>query len=173
MNKRLGRFWSVVKFSKSYNLTYSSSPPSDSRFQIQKRKSPSGNSDDWIIIRIYYSLPNSIEVLVKDSKGKDQIIKNFPIRDEVPENLLSHVGTCGANNFHYTNGTIEFVVNGKENCQVRVRLASYIQLSVRISISIDDFYTNNGETLFITNICAYLSIDPGRLKIVGITPGST
>lgn len=36
-----------------------------------------------------------------------------------------------------------------------------------------DFYNNNGPTTFITNICAFLGIDTGRLKIVGIRTGST
>ncbi len=35
-------------------------PPKDSRFQIQKRLLPVGNKNDWVIIKIYYPLPNSI-----------------------------------------------------------------------------------------------------------------
>jgi len=35
MNTRLSRFRSVIKLYKTYNLTYASSPPTDSRFQIQ------------------------------------------------------------------------------------------------------------------------------------------
>jgi hypothetical protein len=54
-----------------------------------------------------------------------------------------------------------------------VRLSSYIQLSARISIPIADFYSNNGVTTFITNLCAFLNIDTGRLKIVGVKSGST
>lgn len=65
------------------------------------------------------------------------------------------------------------MVNGIENCQVRVRLSSYLQLSARIDIPIADFYSNNGATSFITNICAFLGIDPGRMKIVGVYSGST
>ena len=79
---------------------------------------------------------------------------------------------CGANNFHYENGTIEFVLNGKNNCQVRVRLSNFIKLSARLSISVMSFYNNDGPTTFITNICAFLDIDPGRLKIVGVSNGS-
>lgn len=60
MNKRLARFWSVVKLHQYYNLTYASSPPTDSHFQIQKRLMPYGNSHDWVIVRIYYPLPNSL-----------------------------------------------------------------------------------------------------------------
>lgn len=173
MNRRLARFWSTVKRHENYNLTYSGTPPSDSRFQIQKRSLPTGNPDDWVIIRIYYPLPNSIEVLVKNIHGKDQMIRPFPIREGVAEDLTNHVDTCGANNFHFENGTIEFVVNGKDNCQVRVRLSSFIQLSVRLDIPIADFYTNDGETTFLTNICAFLGIDTGRMKIVGVDVGST
>lgn len=86
--------------------------------------------------------------------------------------LRNHVDVCGANNFHYDNGTIEFVLNGKENCQVRVRLSNYVKLTARLSIPVLEFYNNNGPTTFITNICAFLGIDTGRLKIVGIRNGS-
>ena len=65
------------------------------------------------------------------------------------------------------------MVNGLNNCQVRVRLTSYIQLTTRLSIPIADFYSNTGITTFITNICAFLKIDTGRLKIVSIRSGST
>lgn len=64
------------------------------------------------------------------------------------------------------------MVNGKSNCQVRVRLTSFVQLSARINIEYSQFFTNDGPTTLLTNIAAYLNIDPGRLKIVGIKPGS-
>lgn len=173
MNLRLGRFWSVIKLHENYNLTYESQPPSDTRFQIQKRLLPGGNPADWAIIRIYYPLPNSIEVLVKNSTGQDILVKPYPIRSGVPVDLRNKTSICGANNFYYQNGTIEFVVNGQSNCQVRVRLSSFIQLSARIDIPFADFYSNNGVTSFITNICAFLGIDTGRMKVVGVREGST
>lgn len=173
MNRRLARFVSVVKLHENYNLSYSGQPPSDSRFQIQKRIEPSGNASDWVIIRIYYPLPNSIEVLVKNNTDSDILVKPFPIESGVGKDLRNYVNTCGANNFHYDNGTIEFVLNGKDNCQVRVRLSSFVKISARLSIPLLDFYNNNGTTTFITNICAFLRIDPGRLKIVGLRSGST
>jgi hypothetical protein len=106
MNLRLARFWSVIKLHQNYNLTYSSMPPKDSRFQIQSRLLPTGNSQDWAIIRIYYPLPNSIEILVKNTTGTDIIVKPFPLKNNVSVNLREHTGTCGANNFYYENGTI-------------------------------------------------------------------
>lgn len=134
MNRRLARFWSVIKLYETYNLTYSSTPPSESRFQIQEREEPHGNPDDWVIIRIYYPLPNSIEV-----RANNKVVKPKPQRSGVFEDLKDHVTECGANNFFYENGTIEFVVTG-ESCQVKLRLTSYIQLTARISTTIDQFY---------------------------------
>lgn len=87
-------------------MTYSSQPPSDSRFQIQKRLLPSGNSADWAIIRIYYPLPNSIEVRVKNSTGQDILVKPYPIKKGVAEDLKTKTSICGANNFYYESGTI-------------------------------------------------------------------
>lgn len=96
------------------------------------------------------------------------MVKPFPIYNGTAKNLTEHVDECGANTFHFENGTIEFVVNGKNKCQVRVRLSSFVQLSSEISIPINEFY-NDGETSFITNICAFLEIDTDRMKIVGVS----
>lgn len=134
---------------------------------------PDGNPLDWVIVRIYYPLPNSLEVLVTDNTVTDKIIKPFPAVEGVWENLANHTGVCGANNFYYNNGTIEFVLNGVNSCQVRVKLSSYIQVTARLTVSVSNFYSNNGPTTFLTNICAFLGIDPGRIKIVSVRSGST
>lgn len=55
---------------------------------------------------------------------------------------------------------------------MRVRLSSFVKISARLSIPVLDFFNNNGVTSFITNICAFLGIDTGRLKIVGVRNGS-
>lgn len=70
----------MVKLHENYNLSYVSQPPKDARYQIQKRLLPDGNPDDWVIIRVYFPIPNSIQVLVKDNTRKDAVIKPFPIK---------------------------------------------------------------------------------------------
>ena len=54
-------------------MAFSSQPPSDMRFQIQKRVLPDGDSSDWAIFKIYYPLPNVIEVL-----ANGQVVKPNP-----------------------------------------------------------------------------------------------
>ena len=79
MNRRLGRFWSIVKLHENYQLLYSSLTPKDARYQIQKRSLPNGNSNDWIILRVFFPVPNSIQILIKNTTHNDAIIKPFPI----------------------------------------------------------------------------------------------
>ena len=88
------------------------------------------------------------------------------VEDVTILNLKNHL-SCGENNFFFENGTIEFVVTG-DDCQVKVKLTSYVQITTRIETTINDFY----EQDFIDNIVAFLGIDPGRLKIVSVSEGS-
>ena len=67
---------------------------------------PNGNSADWVIVRILYPIPNSLDVLVSNSSATDLLVKPYPLVEGIPENLTKHVEICGANNFHYQNGTI-------------------------------------------------------------------
>ena len=81
------------------------------RFQIQKRQLPSGNPDDWAIFKFFYPRPNVIEVLANGVV----VPGNAEVNGEFPD-LADFTNVCGANNFYYENGTIEFVVNGMDNC---------------------------------------------------------
>jgi hypothetical protein len=162
-NKRLARFFSVVKLYETYNMTFESQPPSDMRFQIQERAYPDGVNSDWVIVRIYYPVSNMIEVL-----NYGVVVKPNTVIDGVYKDLNTQTNMCGANNFFYENGTISFVVTGDHSCQVRLRLTSYVQVSATFIISVSEFYENDGETSFLTNICAFLKIDTSTLKILSI-----
>jgi hypothetical protein len=56
-------------------MTFASNPPDDMRFQIQKRI-PAGNTSDWLIIKIFYPFPNSIEVSVNN-----QVVRPISLLD--------------------------------------------------------------------------------------------
>ena len=68
---------------------------------------------------------------------------------------------------------MHFVVTGDPKCLVRVTLTNSIQLTAKLDMSIDDFYKNDGVTLFIDRMCAVLGItDTSRVKVVGVYTGS-
>lgn len=65
------------------------------------------------------------------------------------------------------------MVTGDPKCLVRVTLTNSIQLTAKLDMSIDDFYKNDGVTLFIDRMCAVLGItDTSRVKVVGVYTGS-
>ena len=74
----MARFVSVIQYNQIYNMTFTSMPPIDMRFQFQRR-TYTGNNSDWIIVKLHYPLPNMIRVRTKDG----------PVR---PINLLDNNG---------------------------------------------------------------------------------
>ena len=56
---------------------------------------------------------------------------------------------------------------------VRISLTNSIQLTARFAMDIDDFFIQDGRTLFIDRMVALLGIqDFSRVKVVGIYSGS-
>ena len=147
-------------------MTFTSMPPEDMTFKMQKRL-PQGNASDWVIVKLMYPQPNSIRVEVNG-----QAIRPISLLDNNGEGALN-TSLCGSNKFFYQNYTIHFVVTGDPNCKVRVTLTNSIQLTARFAMNIDDFFNEDGVTKFINRMCALLQInDTSRVKIVGIYTGS-
>lgn len=148
-------------------MTFASNPPDDMRLQLQKRV-PNGNNSDWIVVKLYYPFPNSIEVSVNGV-----VKKPISLLDNNGENPIDTT-ICGSNKFFYKNYTIHFVVTGDLNCLVRVRLTAAVQLTLRFAININDFFSTNGPTRLVDRMCAILGIvDQSTVKIVGVYNGST
>lgn len=61
-NKRMGRFLSLVQFSKIYNMSFSAQPPSDMLFSFSLTDLAAGDNTKWIGVMIYYPIPNAITV---------------------------------------------------------------------------------------------------------------
>lgn len=61
LNRRFGRFVSIVALNRTYNMTYVSEPPEKLQLQIQKR-SVTGDNNNWAIIKLHYPRPNAIRL---------------------------------------------------------------------------------------------------------------
>lgn len=148
-------------------MTFASNPPDDMRVMLQKRN-PGGNNAEWIIVKLYYPLPNSIEVSVNG-----QVQKPISLIDNNGEGPLDTT-KCGSNKFFYKNYTIHFVVTNSKDCLIRVRLTNAIQLTLRFAVDVNSFFSTNGPTRLVDRICAIFNItDQSRVKIVGVYTGST
>jgi hypothetical protein len=81
-------------------MTYTSQPPSDSVYQIQKRELPSGNPNDWVVIRIYFPISNAVLVRATTSTSDSYITSLKKVNGVYPD-LKTMGDFCGANHFNF------------------------------------------------------------------------
>jgi len=58
------------------------------------------------------------------------------------------------------------------DCELLVKLVDVVSVNAKLDMNFDDFFNNDGPTRFIDNMAAYLGIDPSKIKIAKIVPGS-
>lgn len=173
MNLRFGRFVSIVRLNQTYNMTFASEPPHKLQVQVQKR-TPTGDNNNWLRIKLHYPRPNSIRLTDINNQVLDPILLTDV--NNTASGVMSDldITKCGSYYYFYTNYTVEFVVTEDPACLVQVELTETIQLTTHFSMPIDQFFNNsNSVTNFINNLCALLNIvDTSRVKVVGVHSGS-
>jgi len=122
------------------------------------------------MVKIYYPLPNSIEVSVGGVPFQPIIMTNTDgsgLRRQI------NTSVCGDNIFYFSNRTIQFVVTEDPNCVVTITLSDSIQLTTHFAMNASDFFSDTVMSGFISNLCALLNIqDQSRVKVVGVYAGS-
>ena len=142
LNKRKGRFLSVVQLYKVYNMSFTSSPPNDMVVSFSL-PSLTGDNTQWVGIKIYYPLPNALSVTHANGSATRTILASET------NYIDSYVDTCGANKYFYKNNTIHFIVTANASCSVRVTLTSSIQIKATLSINIAEFHSSGGLAKFV------------------------
>lgn len=153
-------------------MTFSALPPLNLQLQLQKR-TPLGNSSNYIIVKLYYPLPNSIRVTVNNAIQKPILLTDYISADS--PGLLSRLNTshCGSNIYYYTNSTIQFVITEAADCVAVISLVDSISLTTHFAVDINTFFSGDHLSNFINNLCALLKItDTSRVKVVGVYTGS-
>lgn len=107
----------------------------------------------------------NIEVSV-DGVG---IVESFLVNDKI--DLTTKTAICGANIYDYNTRNIQFVINGKPDCIVRVVVLDTVRLNVKVNIPVGEFFANNNKFSFISAVASFLGIkDYSRIKVVGAVP---
>ncbi len=158
---------SIVKLNSTYNMSFASMPPLSMQYQIQKR-SPGGNSSNYIIVKLQYPKPNMIQIKV-NGIVQDPIL----VTDTGLDRNLS-LSTCGDNAYFYTNYTTHFVITEDINCLVDLALTDTIQLTTHFAMNATSFMATDLLSRYIDRLCSMLGItDTSRVKVVGVLSGST
>jgi hypothetical protein len=178
-HKRTPRFPSIVTLNKQYNITFASTNPKTMKFQLldpnwdnklytfnQYVPSSEPKQISGILIRIKYANPQTVlvfnyitKVEIKSKEWKD----GDDFRDM----------TCGSNKWTPVQNLLEFYITNSPDCMLLLNTVNSIQLSLRMDISVEDFYSKNGNTQLIYNIAASLGIPPDQIRITSVMKGST
>ena len=156
---------SLVKIEKMTNLTFSATMPSGVQYQLFAAK-----DTDWAMFKVYSENPATMSIFRYNGRHRVK-----PIVLKVGETLdLSKKKTqCGANYYDAANRVMYFLLTGKSNCNVTVKLVNSLRLSTRLNIDPADFFSSDLATTFLDRMAALLEIDIDRIRIVDVRQGST
>ena len=141
LNRRFGRFISLIRNNRMYNMTYTASPPGKLQLQLQRR-SEAGDANTHVVIQLHYPFPNMIQVKKNvqrtNAKGnivtRKKVVRPILLTDsgfKKPLNLTD----CGSNMYDFRNYTVTFVVTEEFGCLLEVSLKASIQLTTHFAIS--------------------------------------
>ena len=158
--KRLSRFVSLVEVAEDFvGLEYTGTPPMRQLFGLL------GAADyEFLKIRIDYTSPKTVRTVV----GGETVAQN-ELKDGAMA-ALSGSGQCGENRWDAVQGVLEFVLQG--GCELELKTLQTIQLGLRMDLTLEQFYSSDGELSFLQKMALQLNISRDRIKIVGIRRGS-
>lgn len=159
----MSRFVTLVRTNKEgfFEVAYTGTPPMNQIFELY-----GAAKSDYVKVRIDYTEPKAVRVY-REGIEKAQ----NPIVDKVMEPLSGDM--CGENRWDPVNAVLEFTLQGGDHeCSIELKTLQSIQLGMRLEMTLEDFYSNNGELTFLEKLARQLNISRDRIKIVGIWQGS-
>ena len=80
---------------------------------------------------------------------------------------------CGENRWDPVNAVLEFTMQGGfQQCMIELKTQQTIQMGIRMDMTLEEFYSNDGELSFIEKLAKQLNISRDRIKVVGVRRGS-
>ena len=170
--KRLSTFWTYAHTDTVYSLDFTGTPSKMLRFWIPY--APSGYE---IILKINYFTPGRRFIWSK-SPGRISPLKSLEecvgrdgkfLSEEVKQGCIPKLGDGqphGSYFWHQSETMLYVKLLGGQSLEIRTE--PVVQVSAKLAMSFSDFY----EDRYIANMARVLNIDPSRIKIVSVVPGS-
>ncbi len=161
--KRLLRFPAIVEANtdKYHTITYTGTPPLSQMFELYGTEA----ATDRVKLILKYSNP---DLVVVEKAGSE--VSRQPLVNGVPQPLAGNV--CGENFWQHGANELHFTLLSAPGCSITLKTKQSIALSFRVEMTVNEFYSNNGETQFIDRLAASLGISQSRIRIVGVYEGS-
>ena len=166
LDKRLARFNGMIQVNSKMNLEFEVVVPEELKLKLENY------GDFWYsVITIRYERPNVIEVW---NLNKNLFMKPYRKDQNIDlSSLAIDANNCGLNIYDPETSTIQFILNNRGDCVLKVRTIDAVRITMHLEVSIEDFFKNSGETAFIDKISTFLHIDMSTIRIAKILAGST
>ena len=157
----------ILTMERNYNLTFTGTNPSVMKIQLVDTFFPNGLKKG-AVFRVKYSSPQS--VVVFDSKGIEIKTRTFKEAEQLV--ITDTTLKCGDNRWTSVQNTLDFYITNEASCILTLKAVNSIQLSLRLNMSVEDFYSKDSSNQLIYNIAAILGIPVEQIRITGILKGS-
>lgn len=160
--KRLSRFPTLIEFDKIYEIYYTGTQPSNTRYRLKG----SSNDDDYLHLIIDFSQARMYNVYANSTvvAGNDY---NTSSDSYIPLQYTS----CGENVYDKPTNTYDFYMT--KDCTIMFEALNFVELRVRLNVSYSDFYANDGRNTLMDKIASVLNISQDKIRIVHTEEGST
>ena len=157
----------LITMNKNYNLTFTGTNPAMMKAQMVDIQYPTGPKK-YAVFKIKFSSPQTI--IVFDKTGNE--IKSREWKEDDILNIYDETLKCGDSRWTSVENTLDFYLTNDENCILTFKTVNSIRISLRLNMSVEDFYSKGSSNQLIYNIAAVLGIPPELIRITGILKGS-
>jgi hypothetical protein len=130
-----------------------------SRDDLTQPNVDTGSAADAVIISLRYGSPEIIEVSYNGAEVETQ------------SDAVALTDPSGANNWDRRTRRLTFVL--RRDAIVSLRTVDAVQVSLTVTTTVNDFYSNSGEASFIDRIAFVLNIDPRRVRVMDVVQVSS
>ena len=145
----------------TYNIAFLGTAPQAMTYRLLGQPESHG-----VHLVIKYMNPYSVRVRASGTDVKSQYYSSVESTSAKPD-----VNYCGENVWDVQENTLDVYIEGG-GCSVLTKVVDAIHLSLRIKMTKTQFYEEGGELNFIDRMATLLSIDPYRIRVVGVREGS-
>ena len=150
----------VVKTGLYLNISATGTLPNNMQFELLHTDSDS----QAVIVAIWYQDPRSVVVYMNDKLVPAEKYTTKGISD------CTFADAHGCNRWFFEQNTIQFVV--RKGDPLVLKKIAVVQMNLEMDMTLDEFYSDNGPTLFVDRLAAMLDIPSYRIRIVNVRQGS-
>ena len=150
----------VVKTGLYLNISATGTLPNNMKFELLHTESES----QAVIVAIWYQDPRSVVVHMNGQLVPAEKYTTKGISD------CTFADPHGCNRWFFEQNTVQFVL--RKGDALVLKKVAVVQMNLEMDLTLDEFYADDGPSLFVDRLAAMLDIPSYRIRIVNVRQGS-